>query len=309
MDRKALRADILMLVAAAIWGFAFVAQRVGMETMGPHFFNAIRFFIGAFALIPVIWFFSRKPNKSNVEHVSIKKLVIAGSLAGVLLFGGAAFQQVGIQYTTAGKAGFITGLYIFFVPLIGLFFGQRTGSGTWLGATMALVGLYLLSFSDGLSLNFENSVELRGDLLELVCAVFFAGHVLIIGYLAKKIDPIKLSIIQFCVAGLLSLVVAISLELITWDMVAATVIPLLYAGVMSTGVAYTLQVVAQQHAHSSHAAIILSLEGAFALLGGWLLLDEQLPARGLLGCGLMLVGMLLSQLMPSFSLKSKQGQQ
>lgn len=299
MERKALRADVLMLIAAAIWGFAFVAQRVGMETMGPHFFNAIRFFIGALALAPVVWFFSRKPKKSDKVDVSTKKLLIAGTLAGVLLFGGAAFQQVGIQYTTAGKAGFITGLYIFFVPLIGLFFGQRTGSGTWLGATMALVGLYFLSFSDGLSLNFENSIELKGDLLELACAVFFAGHVLIIGFLAKKMDPVKLSIIQFFVAGVLSLLVAISLlELITWEMITATAIPLLYAGAMSTGVAYTLQVVAQQHAHSSHAAIILSLEGAFALLGGWLLLDEQLPARGLLGCGLMLTGMLLSQLMP-----------
>jgi drug/metabolite transporter (DMT)-like permease len=168
---------------------------------------------------------------------------------------------------------------------------------------MALAGLYLLSFSDGLSLNFENSLELKGDLLELVCAVFFAGHVLIIGFLAKKMDPIKLSIIQFVVAGTLSLLVAVYIELITWEMIVATAIPLLYAGVMSTGVAYTLQVVAQQHAHSSHAAIILSLEGAFALLGGWLLLDEQLPARGLLGCGLMLLGMLLSQLMPKLSFK------
>jgi len=225
MERKALRADFLMLIAAAIWGFAFVAQRVGMETMGPHFFNTIRFFIGALALAPVVWFFSKKPKKSDKVDVSTKKLLIAGSLAGLLLFGGAAFQQVGIQYTTAGKAGFITGLYIFFVPLIGLFFGQRTGSGTWLGATMALAGLYLLSFSDGLSLNFENSLELKGDLLELVCAVFFAGHVLIIGYLAKKIDPIKLSIVQFFVAGVLSLLVAVSLELITWDMITATAIP------------------------------------------------------------------------------------
>jgi len=294
-----------MLIAAAIWGFAFVAQRVGMETMGPHFFNAIRFFIGALVLVPVVWFFTKKPTKSDKAETSAKKLLIAGSLAGVLLFGGAAFQQVGIQYTTAGKAGFITGLYIFFVPLIGLFFGQRTSSGTWVGATMALVGLYLLSFSDGLSLNFENSVELKGDLLELACAVFFAGHVLIIGFLAKKMDPIKLSIVQFFVAGVLSLLVAVSLELITWDMIVATAIPLLYAGLMSTGVAYTLQVVAQQHAHSSHAAIILSLEGAFALLGGWLLLDEQLPARGLLGCALMLAGMLLSQLMPKIRLSPK----
>jgi drug/metabolite transporter (DMT)-like permease len=304
MKRKSLRADVLMLIAAAIWGFAFVAQRVGMETMGPHFFNAIRFFIGALALTPALWFLSKKKIKSDKSHVTTSQLLVAGSLAGILLFGGAAFQQVGIQYTTAGKAGFITGLYIFFVPLIGIFFGQKTGSGTWLGAIMALVGLYLLSFSDGLSLNFDNSVELKGDLLELACAVFFAGHVLIIGYLAKKIDPVKLSIIQFVVAGLLSLGIAISFELITWTMITATLIPLLYAGVMSTGVAYTLQVVAQQHAHSSHAAIILSLEGAFALLGGWLLLDEQLPARGLLGCALMLAGMLFSQLIPSFRFTS-----
>ena len=304
MKTQAIRADILMLIAAAIWGFAFVAQRVGMETMGPHFFNTIRFFIGVLVLMPVVWFFSRKPKKSDKTTTSTKKLLIAGSLAGILLFGGAAFQQVGIQYTTAGKAGFITGLYIFFVPLIGLFFGQRTGSGTWLGATMALVGLYLLSFSNGLSLNFANSLELKGDLLELACAVFFAGHVLIIGFLAKKMDPIKLSIIQFFVAGALSLVVATLLELITWGMIVATVIPLLYAGIMSTGVAYTLQVVAQQHAHSSHAAIILSLEGAFALLGGWLLLDEQLPARGLIGCSLMLLGMLLSQLIPKLPFKN-----
>ena len=304
MKRKSLRADVLMLIAAAIWGFAFVAQRVGMETMGPHFFNAIRFFIGALALTPALWFLSKKKIKSDKSHVTTSQLLVAGSLAGILLFGGAAFQQVGIQYTTAGKAGFITGLYIFFVPLIGIFFGQKTGFGTWLGAIMALVGLYLLSFSDGLSLNFDNSVELKGDLLELACAVFFAGHVLIIGYLAKKIDPVKLSIIQFFVAGLLSLGIAISFELITWTMITATLIPLLYAGVMSTGVAYTLQVVAQQHAHSSHAAIILSLEGAFALLGGWLLLDEQLPARGLLGCALMLAGMLFSQLIPSFRFTS-----
>jgi len=301
MKSQAIKADVLMLVAAAIWGFAFVAQRVGMETMGPHFFNAIRFFIGAFALMPVVWFFSKKPKKTDKTAVSKKKLLIAGTVAGLFLFGGAAFQQVGLQYTTAGKAGFITGLYIFFVPLIGLFFAQKTGSGTWLGATLALAGLYLLSFADGFSLNFNDSIELKGDLLELVCAIFFAGHVLIIGYLAKKIDSVKLSFVQFFVAGLLSLFVALFAELISWEMIVATAVPLLYAGVMSTGVAYTLQVVAQQHAHSSHAAIILSLEGAFALLGGWLLLDEHLPARGLIGCGLMLAGMLLSQLMPKLS--------
>jgi len=209
----------------------------------------------------------------------------------LILFIAISFQQVGLQYTTAGKAGFITGLYIFFVPLIGLFFGQKTGSGTWLGATIALIGLYLLSIKEDFSIA-------EGDLPQLICAVFFASHVLYIGYFAKLMDPLKLSLVQYVVTGILSLLIAIVVELITWDMIKQTAIPLLYAGVMSTGIAYTLQVVAQQHAHSSHAAIILSLEGAFAVLGGWLLLDEYLSTRGLLGCGLMLIGMFLSQLLP-----------
>jgi len=225
---------------------------------------------------------------------------LAGTVAGLLLFGGISCQQVGLQYTTAGKAGFITGLYIFFVPLIGLFLGQRTGSGTWLGATIALFGLYLLSIQEDFSIA-------EGDLLQLICAVFFAAHVLVIGYLAKRMDTLKLALVQYLVCGFISLFIAIAIEMISWDMIVATTIPLLYAGIMSTGIAYTLQVVAQQHAHSSHAAIILSLEGAFAVLGGWLLLDEHLPARGLLGCALMLTGMFLSQLFPKLGSVLKRG--
>ena len=291
MNSQAIKADLLMLIAAVIWGFAFVAQREGMETMGPFLFNGVRFLIGVIALTPVVWFLSKKPHPEHKAKVSTKKLLFAGAMAGLILFVAISFQQVGLQYTTAGKAGFITGLYIFFVPLIGLFFGQKTGSGTWLGATIALFGLYLLSIKEDFSIA-------EGDLLQLVCAVFFAAHVLYIGYFAKRMDPLKLSLIQYIVTGILSLLIAIVIELITWDMIIETAIPLLYAGVMSTGVAYTLQVVAQQHAHSSHAAIILSLEGAFAVLGGWLLLDEYLSTRGLLGCGLMLTGMFLSQLLP-----------
>lgn len=212
------------------------------------------------------------------------------------MFAACSFQQVALQYTTAGKSGFITGLYIFFVPLIGLFFGQKTGSGTWLGAIIALIGLYLLSIKDDFSFA-------EGDLLTLICAVFFAAHVLVIGYLAKRIDPLKLSLIQYFVSAVLSFFIAIAIEVISWDMIVDTAIPLLYAGVMSIGVGYTLQVVAQQHAKSSHAAIILGLEGAFAVLGGWLLLDEYLSTRGLIGCGLMLTGMFLSQLLPKLNLK------
>jgi drug/metabolite transporter (DMT)-like permease len=291
MKTQALKTDLLMLITAAIWGFAFVAQREGMETMGPFLFSGVRFLIGVVVLLPVIWFLSKKPQQNHKAEVSTKKLIFAGTIAGLLLFGAISFQQVGLQYTTAGKSGFITGLYIFFVPLIGLFFGQKTGSGTWLGATIALFGLYLLSIKEDFSIA-------EGDLLQLICAVFFAAHVLVIGYLAKRMDPLKISLVQYLVCGVISLLIAVVIEVISWDMIVATTIPLLYAGVMSIGIGYTLQVVAQQHAHSSHAAIILSLEGAFAVLGGWLILDEQLPARGLLGCALMLTGMVLSQLFP-----------
>jgi len=296
IKNQAIKADILMLIAAAIWGFAFVAQRQGMETMGPFLFNTARFFIGVAVLSPLVWYLSKKKKSSNKVEVSTKKLIFAGTIAGLFLFAASSFQQVGLQYTTAGKAGFITGLYIFFVPLIGLFLGQKTGSGTWLGAIIALIGLYLLSINEDFSIA-------EGDLLQLVCAVFFAAHVLVIGYLAKRMDPLKLSLVQYCVAGVLSLFIAIAIEVITWDMIVDTAIPLLYAGVMSIGVGYTLQVVAQQHAKSSHAAIILGLEGAFAVLGGWLILDEYLSTRGLIGCGLMLTGMFLSQLLPKLRLK------
>ena len=296
IKNKVIRADLIMLLAAAIWGFAFVAQREGMETMGPFLFNAARFFIGSAVLFPLVWYLSKKNKTPTNKETSTKKLLIAGTIAGLFLFLASSFQQVGIQYTTAGKAGFITGLYIFFVPLIGIFFGQRTGSGTWLGAFIAVIGLYLLSINDDFSIA-------RGDLLQLICAVFFAAHILVVGYVAKRMDPLKLSLIQYVVSGVLSFFIAIAIEVITWQMIVDTAIPLLYAGVMSIGVGYTLQVVAQQHAKSSHAAIILGLEGAFALLGGWLILDENLSTRGLIGCGLMLSGMFLSQLLPRLSLK------
>ena len=296
IKNKAIRADLIMLITAAIWGFAFVAQREGMETMGPFLFNGSRFFIGVAVLSPLVWYLSKNKKTSNKEEVSTKKLLLAGTVAGLFLFAACSFQQVGLQYTTAGKSGFITGLYIFFVPLIGLFFGQKTGSGTWIGASVALIGLYLLSIKDDFSFA-------EGDLFQLICAVFFAAHVLVIGYLAKRMDPLKLSLIQYVVSAVLSFIIAMAIEDIRWDMIVDTAIPLLYAGGMSIGVGYTLQVVAQQHAKSSHAAIILGLEGAFAVLGGWLLLDEHLSTRGLIGCVLMLTGMLLSQLIPKFNLK------
>ena len=293
MPSKAMQANLMMLLAASIWGFAFVAQRVGMETMGPHWFNSLRFFIGVVALMPVVIWMGRVQAKSSTEgpKSSTKTLLMGGAVAGLLLFIGATFQQVGLQYTTAGKAGFITGMYIFFVPLIGLFFRMKTGLGTWLGAAIALWGLYLLSINEDFTLS-------KGDTLQLICAVAFAVHVLMIGYLASRMDTVKLSLMQFFVAGLLAMILALYFEQLTWGMIKSTAVPLLFAGVMSTGIGYTLQTIAQQHAHPSHAAIILSSEGVFAVIGGFLLLNEVLPAQGLLGCGLILVGMLMSQLIP-----------
>lgn len=287
-ERQRLIANALMLLTAAIWGFAFVGQRAGMDHLGPFSFNGLRFLLGAACLLPVLWYYRHTPTTRH-PNTSSRLLWWGGLAAGLCLFAGATFQQVGLQYTTAGKAGFITGLYIVLVPLIGLWIGQRISPENWLGVLLAVVGLYLLTIQDDLSMS-------KGDALQLLGALFWAAHVLIIGWLSPQLSAIRLSVIQFTVTGLLSLAIGLPLEPFTLADVQAAALPLLYLGVMSTGVAYTLQVVAQQWATPSHAAIILSLEAVFAVLGGWLLLDESLPSRGVLGCTLMLCGMIVAQI-------------
>ncbi len=285
---KAFKAEILLLLAAIIWGFAFVAQRMGMDHIGPFTYNGVRFLLGALSLAPLLWLGRRT---APLLDPGAKRLTLAGSLlAGLILFAGASLQQIGLIYTTAGKAGFITGLYVVIVPLLGLLWGQRTPWGTWLGALLAIFGLYLLTMSDRLALG-------EGDGLVLIGALFWAGHVLVIGWLAgRRVDPVLLACLQFIVCAVLSLAVALVSEPITLTGLRGATLPILYGGLLSVGVAYTLQVVAQRDAPPTHAAIILSLETVFAALGGWLLLNEVLAERGLLGCGLMFVGMLLSQL-------------
>lgn len=282
---RTLRSDGLLLLTAAIWGFAFVAQRVGMDHIGPFAFNGIRFLLGAASLAPVIWWLGRG---GAVRDSDPRVLWWGGLLAGVFLFLGASLQQVGLVYTTAGKAGFITGLYIIIVPIIGLAFGQKTGGHTWFGGLLALVGLYLLSINEDFSLAY-------GDLLELIGALFWAAHLLVIGWLSPRCDALKLSCVQFVACGLASLAVAGVFEDNSLVGVQDAWLALAYAGLMSVGVAYTLQVVAQREAPASHAAIILSLEAVFAVIGGVWLLGEEMGLRGLIGCALMLAGMLLSQ--------------
>ncbi|MDJ0831590.1 MAG: DMT family transporter [Desulfobacterales bacterium] len=291
MTYATLKSDTLLMLTATIWGFAFVAQRVGMDFVGPFTFNGVRFALGSLSLLPLLFFSRRQRSKidSILPHPSTKQVLWGGCLAGIALYLGASLQQVGIVYTTAGKAGFITGLYVVIVPILGLLWRQRPGTGTWVGAFLAVVGLYLLSVTETLVIAY-------GDSLVLVGAFFWAGHVLLLGWLSPKVNPLMLAFLQFAVCSLLSLVTALFTEIITLQAIRQAALPIFYGGVFSVGIAYTLQVVAQRKARPAHAAIILSLESAFAALGGWLILGEVLSLRGLMGCLLMLAGMLFSQL-------------
>lgn len=288
---RTLKADSLLLLTAAIWGSAFVAQKAGMDHVGPFLFNGVRFALGSLFLLPFI--LSRKGGWTlQLEGAGDgPHLVLAGLVAGVFLFGGSSLQQVGLLTTTAGKAGFITGLYVIIVPLLGLVWGQLPSVGAWIGSVLAVAGLYLLTVKQGLVIG-------AGDLLVLLCAVMFALHVLIIGWLAPRIDILKLASLQFAVNAILSLAVAFSLETISLASLLKAGVPILYGGLMSVGIAYTLQVVAQKEAPPTHAAIILSLETVFAVFSGWLVLGEEMTGKGMLGCALMLAGMLSAQLLP-----------
>jgi len=293
MNKSTLKSESLLLLTAAIWGFAFIAQRTGMQHVGPFTFNAIRFAMGSLVLVPFVWVRSKRqktqpsqPQNAESGHVTVP--FFSPALAGLVLFLGASLQQWGMVYTTAGKAGFISGLYVIIVPVIGLFWGQRIRWGTWIGAFLAAVGMYLLSFSGEITVNI-------GDLLVLCSALFWATHVQVVGWLSGRMDCIKLACLQFAVCSMLSFMVAITFESFIWHDITQAGIPILYAGLLSTGVAYTLQVVGQKDVPSSNAAIIMSLEAVFALLGGWMFLEEIIPLKGLIGCGIMFAGMILAQ--------------
>ena len=291
MQKGTLKADLLLITTALIWGFAFVAQRVGMEYVGPFTFNGVRFALGSLSLLPLIAVTRKKAKSADEERPPLEPRIVLGAslLAGLVLFLGASFQQMGIVYTTAGKAGFITGMYVILVPIIGSRWGQKTSTGTWIGAVLAIIGLYLLSVTGDFSIS-------KGDLLVLTSAFFWAGHVLLIGWLSPKTDSLVLASTQFAVCSVLSMMMAFGVETVVLDGIIRGAVPILYGGLASVGIAYTLQVVAQRTAHPAHASIILTLEGAFAAIGGWFLLNEVLSMRSLVGCALMLAGMLVSQL-------------
>ena len=276
------------MLTALIWGAAFVAQSAGVEQNGPFTFNTIRMILGGIVLIPCIALFDKMRHVRLGWRSADKNLWVGGCLCGVALFTGATLQQFGIQYTSAGKAGFITALYVIFVPLCRLFAGKRPGKLLWGSVALAAAGMYLLCMDGSLALS-------KGDVLVLLGAFGFTAHILIIDHFSQKVDGVRMSCIQFFVAGALSLVCMFLFEAPSVPAILSAWAPILYAGLLSCGVAYTLQVVAQKDTDPTVASLILCLESVFAVLFGWLLLGETLSMKELLGCILMFVAIVLAQ--------------
>lgn len=288
MKKTALTSSLLLFLTACIWGFAFVAQSLGMNYMGPLIFNGTRFFLGGIVLLPVIFMRRRKSGKER-NGPPFSFALKGGVCCGVALCAASVFQQIGIKYTTVGKAGFISTLYIVIVPVLGLFLHKKVRGRVWIAAAVAVCGLYMLCVGENFSLG-------RGDIFIFMCSFLFSVHILLIDYFAPKIDGVILSCIQFFVAGAICTVMGLILEQPVWSQLLAGIWPLLYAGVVSCGVAYTLQVIAQKNVEPSVASLILSMESSVSLLGGWLILGQALSQKELFGCALVFSAVILVQL-------------
>jgi drug/metabolite transporter (DMT)-like permease len=292
------RADVLLLLTAIIWGFAFVAQRSVVTVIGPFAYNAARFALGALALAPLLWLSRLRAARAagsgaaRPGGLGPARRAAWAALAGAVLFAAASLQQIGMISTTAGNAGFITCLYVILVPVMSFWSGRSSSLRIWAGAALALAGLYVLCIGAGFTMA-------PGDILEFVGAFFWAGHILLINRLVSRMEALEIAVGQFATCAVLCWAVAMAREPAPFAGLVPAAIPILYCGLLSTGVAYTLQIVAQKTAHPAHASIILSMEALFAGLGGVLLLKEPLTARLVTGGVLMLAGMVLSQLGPS----------
>lgn len=299
INKKKLAANLILLLTAMIWGLGFVAQRAGMEYVGPFTFGATRFALGALTLLPVILYTDRKRQNKvakldrNGWH---KTLYVAGLACGSILFVAANFQQVGLVFTSAGKAAFITSLYIVLVPLFGYFFRHKAGLRVWGGVLLASVGLFLLTVSEQMSMA-------PGDLIVLIGAFFWALHILVIDHFLPRVDAIKLAFLQFAVASMLCAVLMVVREKPSLAALIMVAVPVLYSGILSVGAGFTLQIVGQRHTSPTVASLLLSMESVFGALAGYLLLKELLTAKELLGCILMFVAIILSQL-PEKSVQS-----
>lgn len=288
-----------LLLTAFIWGVAFVAQSVGMDYIGPFTFNCVRSLIGGLVLIPLI--LCMRAGKKKTRNAAEKKeqlengklyrksTIIGGICCGIILAVASSFQQFGIMHTTVGKAGFITALYIVIVPILGIFMKKRVAPVVWLSSLIAISGFYMLSISGQVSIN-------KGDILVLICAVLFSLHILVIDYFSPRGDAVTISCIQFFTCGIVCAIGMVLFENPHISDILAAHVPILYAGIMSCGVAYTLQIVGQKNMDPTVASLILSLESVFSALAGWLLLGQSLSARELFGCALVFAAVLLAQM-------------
>ena len=282
MDRKQLKYSLLLGLTALIWGTAFVAQSQATDTVGPFTFNAARLLVGGVVLLPCIRLLDGLRARGGEAANS-------GVCCGAVLFTASAFQQAGIAYTSVGKAGFITALYIVLVPLTGVLIGRRIGAALWAGVVLAVMGMYFLCMTGETGVN-------RGDVLCLACALFFTMHILVIDRFSPKVDGVRLSAIQFFVAGALSFIAMLIFEKPDWSSVLAAWFPICYAGVLSSAVGYTLQIIGQKNVNPTLASLIMSLESVFSALSGWIILGQTLTALEIMGCVLMFAAIILAQL-------------
>ncbi len=297
MDRKSLRGSLLLLLGSVIWGAAFVAQRVGMDHMGPYTFNGVRMLLAWLVMVPVTWIFERKSETKDRPPVSRKDQRLAGALCGVLLFIATSLQQMGLVTTTAGKAGFITALYVVLVPVAAwLLFRKNPGKIIWLGVAIAVVALWLLCMPAGGGFQLQS-----GDLLILGCAASFTFQILCVDHYAPRVSGVRLARDEFLVTGGLSMLIAVATETITWEGIREGLIPILYAGVMSGALGYTLQVLGQRDTDPTVASILMCLEAVFATLTGVIILGETMKPREIAGCVLMFSAVILAQLSPVIS--------
>ena len=286
----------MLFLTAFIWGVAFVAQSVGMNYIGPFTFSCVRSILGGIVLIPCILFLDRLKmkeegvtEKRTMSEKEKKTLLIGGICCGIALCVASSLQQFGVKYTTVGKAGFITALYIVLVPIFGIFLKKKVGVKVWISVAISVVGLYLLCMTEKLSIS-------KGDFLVLLCAIVFSIHILVIDHFSPLVDGVRMSCIQFWITGILSAIPMFLFEKPSLSAIFAAAVPLLYAGVMSSGVAYTLQIVAQKDADPTVASLILSLESVFSVLAGWVVLGQVMSMREICGCVLMFAAIILAQL-------------
>ncbi len=310
MKKTSVRGFLMLLLTAIIWGFAFVAQRVGMDYVGPFTFSCARCMIGGIVLLPCIAAMDHvkekrgtleKPAKSNSKSGFWglnRTLLTGGILCGIALGVAGNLQQIGISYTSVGKAGFITAMYIVLVPVFGIFLKKKIGVRIWLSVALAVAGLYLLCITESFSIGF-------GDFLMLLCAVAFAVQILIVDYYSPMVDPVRLACIQFFVSGILSGIGMLLFEKPSLLAIGQAWFPIAYAGVLSCGVAYTLQIIAQRDMDPTIASLIMSLESVVSLLAGWLILGQSLSTRELAGCVLMFAAIILAQLPSENGVKKK----